>query len=122
MVDCARKYGNFGCSGGYLTYYAAYVRDYGAVAYSGYGPYTATDGTCVEVSEPRTKISSYGYIGRTVAEIANQLDNGPMEVTLAAGNSAFRSYSGGILSASDGCPLTYDHAVTLVGYGTKVDT
>jgi len=125
MVDCATKYGNFGCGGGYLARYGDYVQYDGAVAYGDYRAYTATDGTCVEPGSgvARTFITGHSYIGTSVSEIATRLESGPMELTIGAGNNAFRYYNGGVMTAADGCPTSsYDHAVTIVGYATKMES
>lgn len=47
-----------------------------------------------------------------------------MVISLSAGNSAFYYYSGGIMTAANGCPETasHDHAVALVGYGSQTVT
>lgn len=99
------------------------MRDLGSVHYENYRAYTATDGACETPSSYDAKSSGWNWVGKTVSQIAAALDQGPLEITIGAGNSAFRGYSSGILSAADGCPESaYDHAVALVGYGTKTET
>jgi cathepsin L/cathepsin K len=44
------------------------------------------------------------------------LTKGPVSVALAAGNTFFKNYKGGIID-SPYCPTDLDHGVLLVGYG-----
>jgi C1A family cysteine protease len=44
------------------------------------------------------------------------LTKGPVSVALAAGNTFFKNYKGGIID-SPFCPTNLDHGVLLVGYG-----
>ena len=49
----------------------------------------------------------------------HRLARQPVNVAVAAGNSAFQSYSSGIITTSSGCPTNIDHAIVAVGYGVE---
>lgn len=122
MVDCARSYGNSGCSGGWHFNYANFLINEGATWYEDYRPYTATDGNC-DAAPVRENISSRVQVGKNIEAIANAVSRSPLVIAMAAGNSAIYNYSSGIITAADGCPDNMvDHAVSIVGFGTKTET
>ena len=54
----------------------------------------------------------------------DELANGPISTMIDASSDAFRFYKGGILGW-DGCggvPSTWNHSMTIVGYGTDAET
>ena len=69
-------------------------------------------------SESITGVWSYGQSHGTHANL-KALARQPVNVAVAAGNSAFQSYSSGIITVSSGCPTNIDHAIAAVGYGIE---
>jgi len=43
----------------------------------------------------------------------------PVNVAVAAGNNTFRNYSSGVVTKSDHCPKSIDHAIVAVGWGVE---
>lgn len=106
LVDCASinatnfetNYGNYGCSGGWIYKYLNFIIGEGVCPSEAYGAYTATDGTCLH--DPEGVVAqgaTRGYITTNVADIITKLNEGPMPISISAGNSAFRYYKGGIM-------------------------
>ena len=50
-----------------------------------------------------------------------QVAEGPVSISIAAGEFAFHSYIRGVLDDEEGCGIETDHSVTIVGYGTTYD-
>ena len=122
LVDCTVSYGNYGCRGGWPFYYADFLINKGATRYEDYRPYNATDGNC-DPAPVDSNIGSRVQVGKNIEAIANAVSRSPLVIAMAAGNSAMYNYAGGIITAADGCPDTYvDHAVAIVGFGTKTET
>jgi len=117
MVDCEPNW--YGCGGGW--HYAAI--DYAIrnpLSKNEDYPYRATDQTCMDSSKPahvrvtaRKNVQNY-----SVSALKAELDNGPVGITVAAGNNYFRYYSSGILDSTN-CPTRVDHVITAVGYGVE---
>jgi len=66
-------------------------------------------------------MSSY-YVAADPRSIKHAISESAVSVAIAAGNSYFQSYTGGILMNSLRCPHNVDHAVTAVGYGSENGT
>ena len=67
-----------------------------------------------------SKMSDWGWVGYTgdddnLRRIKEELQNGPLSIVVSAGNTCWRWYNGGILSALDNCATSIDHGVALVG-------
>ena len=85
LVDCSSSFGNNGCSGGWYFWSYDYLKNASTMKESDY-PYTARDGTCKhDESKGVTKVSSYGQVNGTDANLA-QLSKQPVNVAVAAGN------------------------------------
>lgn len=130
LVSCNRD--NWSCNGGWFAHdyhkdkIAQLQSEAGAVVESDM-PYTATNGTCIPVSQHPYKISSWSYVGRSssapsVEEIKQAILNyGPVTAAVCAGD-AFTNYRGGIFEtdetsvcAKEGY-VPVNHAVVLVGW------
>jgi len=82
-------------------------------------PYKNVDQNCMHDSSSSdlTYPQANGQITTNITDAANQLRVGPMTVAVAAGNSCWRYYKGGVVGTGDDCGATrIDHAVTLVAY------
>jgi len=112
LVDCSKQ--NSGCNGGLMDYAFSFYESTNIAAESSY-PYTARDGTCK--TSFTTAIPAGGVTGYTDCSGASSLQSavqtGPVSVAIEADQSAFQSYSGGVLSS--GCGTSLDHGVLLAG-------
>jgi hypothetical protein len=88
-------------------------------------PYTARDGTCKSsftAAIPQGGITGYKSVGSmfsgaTKSDLQSAIQQQPISIAIEADQSAFQSYSGGILSS--GCGTSLDHGVLAAGYGTE---
>merc|ERR1712167_242214 len=59
------------------------------------------------------------FSGASKANMQSAIQQQPVSIAIEADQSAFQSYSGGILSS--GCGTSLDHGVLAVGYNTAED-
>jgi cathepsin L len=121
LVDCAGKYGNYGCNGGLMDNAFKYVMANGLLTEQQY-PYTAKNGICQRGSQAASqysKISGYKDVTHTESALGTADDTEPISIAIEADQAAFQLYSGGIIKA--GCGQNLDHGVLLVGYGTDTN-
>jgi len=117
LVDCSKQ--NSGCDGGLMDYAFDFYKTKNIAAESSY-PYTARDGSCK--SSFTTAIPSGGVTGfvdvaaTDTSALMSALNLSPVSVAVEADQSAFQSYSGGIVTK--GCGTNLDHGVLAVGYDT----
>jgi C1A family cysteine protease len=119
IVDCDHDDGNEGCNGG-LAYTALQwiQRGHKLESRSDY-VYTAQDGVCQEdkyeglVGVAQVNLVTPRNLSQTLAAVAN----GPVGISVAAGNDYFRYYQSGVLT-NPACGTALDHAIAIVGYGT----
>lgn len=117
-VDCV--YNRDGCQGGWPIDYWSFTRNNnGANLNSDYPYQAAYSQSCLNQSlktadSPRA--TGWGRINYTLSNVHAKLSEAPISVCLAAGNTVFRNYSGGVIMANAGCPTRIDHAVVLVGF------
>jgi C1A family cysteine protease len=122
LVDCSKKYGNFGCKGGLMDNAFQYAIDNGMCSEESY-PYTSgvtqTGGSCqscktvVAVNAcsdvpPNNQLA----LKEAVALI------GPISIALDAETKLFQSYKSGVIT-SESCGTNLDHGVLIVGYGEE---
>jgi cathepsin L len=122
LVDCSRRYGNNGCSGGLMDRALRYVRDHGIMSSASY-PYTGRDDEC-KARRDRIVMRARGSMrlprGNEALLRVTLALAGPLPVAIDAGARSFHSYKSGVYddrvcrSASG----NLNHAVLLVGYGT----
>ena len=115
-VDCVTA--SYGCNGGWMDTAWNYWQANGASTNADY-PYMGVDQNCMHDSgsSDLTYAQANGQITTNITDAANQLRVGPMTVAVAAGNSCWRYYSGGVVGTGDECGATrLDHAVILVAY------
>ena len=120
LIDCVKTC--MGCNGGWPTKALDYImqtQNSQFISESDY-PYTGVEGTC--------NYDSTRLIGKITqkVDVATSDENdlkekvamyGVASICIAAGNTPFMSYTGGILDDPD-CNVM-DHAVAAVGYGTE---
>jgi len=122
LVDCAGRFGNFGCSGGLMDNAFKYiVANHGIDTEESY-PYEARDGHCR--FNPAT-------IGATVAGFTDIPEGdedaltqaiasvGPISVAIDASHFSFQLYHTGVYYERRCSSTRLDHGVLAVGYGTE---
>lgn len=122
LVDCSRRYGNNGCSGGLMDAALRYVRDHGIMSSADY-PYKARDGQCRfrrDKSVMRSRGSARLPSGNeSMLRMALSM-SGPLPVAIDASLRSFHSYKSGVYDdrKCKSSQRSLNHAVLLVGYGT----
>ena len=119
-VDCDQR--SYGCSGGWMSYYWQMSAEIGSSSNEAY-KYEATDGACRNQQNKtivsRAKENSIKKIH--YSDMREQLQQGPLSIAVAAGNSCWRYYESGILSEENNCPTGLDHGVAIVGLNDTGD-
>jgi len=113
LVDCSTQ--NSGCNGGRPDYACTYLAGKAIYTTSSY-PYKATDGSCKTGTASGVTLSGYSRVSKSDSALASALATSAITVLIYA-DSAFQSYSSGILSAPTTCSL--NHAVLATGYGSN---
>merc|ERR1712002_880681 len=122
IVDCSRRYGNYGCQGGWYQSSWRYLRDAGGDESESAYPYTARQGRCkFNRAKVVATVSSYHD---TQPGNENDLTNalarvGPVSVAIDASPRSFRSYRSGVHYARSCSSSRMNHAVLAVGYGSE---
>jgi len=119
IVDCAKSYGNAGCSGGLMSHVFQYTAAKGINMESEY-PYTSVDTASCNSSverQARKVNSSYTDVpthnnNEMMAAITKQ----PISVGVEADDWQF--YKNGVFDNWDTCGEQLNHGVLAVGYGT----
>jgi len=119
LVDCDKS--SSGCSGGLSRYSLSnYYPSHGACSGSSY-TYTATGGSCRDSScsvlIPAGSVAGYNSVSTNDAALQSALNGRPVKVSVYA-DSAWQSYSSGILSGQSSCHSGTNHAVLGVGYSS----
>ena len=130
-IDCSMRqpYGNFGCDGGNQYLYWWFTWDNGAMSSLDY-PYSAHHyGGCKQTTESTVAARAGTIVDvdkTSVAGIHSELQNGPLSVTVNGSSTGWHFYSGGVIEAGTSiCTSSWsslDHAVTLVGYDSGIET
>lgn len=120
LVDCSRRYGNHGCSGGLMDAALRYVRDHGIMSSQDY-PYAARDNPCkFDRSKSVTRVRGSAILPRgneALLRLALSLV-GPLPVAIDAGLRSFHNYKSGVFNDDSCKSRNLNHAVLLVGYGS----
>jgi C1A family cysteine protease len=123
LVDCSKRYGNFGCKGGLMDNAFQYAIDNGMCSEEKY-PYTSGDtqtgGSCASSCKSEIIVKSCLDVPAN-----NQLAlkeavalMGPVSIALDAETALFQSYKNGVIT-SEKCGTNLDHGVLIVGYGEE---
>jgi len=117
LVDCSRKEGNEGCSGGEMDSAFQFVIDNGGICSEEDYPYSAVNGNCTQTCSPVATIQGFKDVPKEdeVALQAALAKYGPVSVAIEADQMGFQFYSGGVFDGT--CGTNLDHGVLLVGYG-----
>ncbi|XP_075048765.1 cathepsin S [Mixophyes fleayi] len=118
LVDCSTKYGNHGCSGGFMTQAFQYVIDNNGIDSDSAYPYHATDGQCIyNPSSRAATCTKYTEVPSSEDDLKAAVANvGPISVALDARHPSFYLYKSGVYD-DPSCTQDVNHGVLAVGYG-----
>ena len=119
LIDCSKRYGDFGCKGGLMENAFEYVIDNGLTSEDNY-QYKAEGGKCqsdkygtvVEISK------CYDVPENNQLALKQVVSNQPVSVAIQADTKIFQFYSSGVITG-DECGTNLDHGVLVVGYGVE---
>jgi C1A family cysteine protease len=125
LVDCATATSH-GCQGGSMAG-AIQFESGTAMATEASYPYKAADGSCKSsftAAIPKGGVTGYKSVGNiftgaSKSAMQSAIQQQPISIAIEADQSAFQSYTGGVLSS--GCGTSLDHGVLAVGYNTAED-
>ncbi|EGZ25825.1 papain-like cysteine protease C1 [Phytophthora sojae] len=116
LVSCNTQ--NHGCNGGAPQYAFDYILKNGGFCSETAFPYASSEGhvpSCARCNNANTGIKDYKVLDKgDEAGLIQAINQRPTVVTVAAGNEAWKQYTGGVLSSCDTSAL--DHLVVAVGY------
>ncbi|VDM46163.1 unnamed protein product [Toxocara canis] len=121
LVDCSRKYGNNGCSGGLMDFAFEYIKDNHGVDTEVSYPYKGREMKC-HFNRKTVGAEDDGFIDLPVGDedklkiaVATQ---GPISVAIDAGHPSFQMYRKGVYYEPQCSSEMLDHGVLVVGYGS----
>ncbi|XP_076922208.1 low-temperature-induced cysteine proteinase-like [Bidens hawaiensis] len=119
LVDCDRSF-NSGCDGGLMDYAFEFViKNKGIDTEEDY-PYQGRATTCNKNKMKTRVVTIDGYIDvpeNNEAQLLQAVAIQPVSVGICGSERAFQLYSKGIFTGP--CSTALDHAVLIVGYGSK---
>merc|ERR1712166_1157303 len=121
LIDCSGSFGNNGCSGGIMDSAFSYVKTAPLETTADY-PYKAAKGSCLYSSSQGTgSISGYtNVVHGSVSAMKAALNEGPVSIAVDASQTAFQSYTSGVVTAD--CGTSLDHGIMAVGYDVDEET
>jgi len=121
LMDCSKRYGDFGCNGGLMDNAFEYAIDYGMCSEE-QDPYKGTTDTCMTPSLDCDNVAKFSYCvdinSGNELELKQAVSRAPVSVAIEADTTIFQFYSGGIIK-SENCGNSLDHGVLVVGYGEE---
>ena len=119
LVDCSRRYGNFGCRGGLDSRALQYVKENGIGLEEDY-KYRARDQNCsVDKSKKRFNIDSFvEFYNLTYNSYAAIIAKNPTSIYYEVTNKFLR-YSSGVYKGDNTCKTRINHALLAVGVEMK---
>eukprot|EP00347_Sterkiella_histriomuscorum_P009062 403342666 len=117
ILDCAGRYGNAGCSGGYMVNAYKYMVENKLMLHKDY-PYVNKNQKCqVDTTKTVTGIKGYTSLpANDPVALFNAIQNQPVSVGVQSSKVLFHQYKSGVLDDSR-CGQAIDHAMLLIGYG-----
>ncbi|XP_027009893.1 cathepsin S, ortholog 1 isoform X2 [Tachysurus fulvidraco] len=122
LVDCSVKEGNHGCRGGFMTKAFTYIIHNKGIDSDAFYPYQHKEGLCRYSPKGRAASCSGFWIFPHINEsvLLNTVTQiGPVSVGINAHLASFHRYRSGIYNDPLCDPRAVNHAVLVVGYGTK---
>ncbi|XP_031095173.1 low-temperature-induced cysteine proteinase-like [Ipomoea triloba] len=121
LISCDPS--NYGCEGGYMDNAFEWVMHNGGIDSSSDYPYTGRDGKCnlkKVKDEIAVTIDGYEDVAEQETALLCAVAKQPVSVGIQGSSLDFQLYTGGIYDGhcSDN-PNDIDHAVVIVGYGSK---
>jgi len=85
-------------------------------------PYKAVNGSCMYSSSQGTgSINGYtNVVHNSVSAMKAALKTGPVSIAVDASQTAFQSYTSGVVTS--GCGTSLDHGIMAVGWDTDSET
>ncbi|XP_067824180.1 procathepsin L-like [Heptranchias perlo] len=120
LVDCSRRYGTYGCRGGWMHLAYRYVMRNRGINSAATYPYTGRDGLCrFKRNSVAATCKSYRFVRRNCEPcLARAVKyRGPIAVAIDAGHRSFQLYRNGIYYDQNCNRRRLNHAVLVVGYG-----
>ncbi|CAL8298575.1 unnamed protein product [Lota lota] len=122
LIDCAKRFGNRGCNGGYTANAFLYVMKNNGINSDAAYPYMGIGGPCKY--DPKFKVAScsgYKFLpkGDEVALKHAMAMIGPISVAIDASRPNFLFYHQGVYRDHT-CTDQVNHGVLAVGYGTEL--
>ncbi|KAF8014566.1 hypothetical protein BT93_H0400 [Corymbia citriodora subsp. variegata] len=121
LVDCDVDRDDHGCEYGWMEDAFEFIQQNNGLATEAEYPYNASKGACkakASLDHP-FKIRGYEDVPRNDEDaLLKAVANQPVAVAVDS-NEDFHFYSSGVFTGK--CGTDYDHAVTIVGYGTSTD-
>ena len=118
LVDCSKQ--NNGCNGGLMDYAFKYIETAPLMTEAEY-PYKGTHHMwtkcAYDASKGVGKVADFTDVAKTFPQMQAALAKGPVSVAIEADQTAFQSYTSGVITT--GCGTALDHGVLAVGYGTE---
>ncbi|PKU80559.1 low-temperature-induced cysteine proteinase [Dendrobium catenatum] len=119
LIDCDQTY-NTGCSGGLMDYaYNWVVKNHGIDTEEDY-PYHTAEKNCLKNKLNHRVVTIDGYTdvpSHNEKLLLQAVTSQPVSVGISGSERAFQLYSKGIFTGP--CSTSLDHAVLIVGYGSK---
>uniref|UniRef100_A0A8C5WIC9 Cathepsin S n=1 Tax=Leptobrachium leishanense TaxID=445787 RepID=A0A8C5WIC9_9ANUR len=119
LVDCSSKYGNKGCSGGFMTQAFQYIIDNAGIDSDSFYPYTAQNQNChYDPAGKASTCAKYTEVNPGTEDTLKQAlaTIGPISVAIDARRPSFYFYKSGVYEDPE-CSQDVNHGVLAVGYG-----
>ncbi|GAB4839428.1 hypothetical protein Ancab_028950 [Ancistrocladus abbreviatus] len=119
LIDCDTSY-NSGCGGGLMDYVYQFVEENHGIDTEEDYPYQGTQSRCNKNKLKRHVVTIDGYVDvppNNEKELLKAVASQPVSVGICGSERAFQLYSEGIFTGP--CSNSLDHAVLIVGYGSK---
>nr|QDL52667.1 cathepsin K [Meretrix petechialis] len=120
LVDCAnRRYGNYGCRGGWMNNAYKYISDNKGIDSESCYPYAGRDQYCrYRASCKAASDSGARNVGKSEYSLQSSLSSvGPIAIAMDVNNRNFWYYKRGIYDVSSCNGYRPNHAMLAVGYG-----